>query len=68
MSDLFGNHIVGFSTRWLIWYVKLKYLRGQIRLPSGMFLGQIIIFYISRGTELHGFSTTENTALRFELT
>ena len=24
MSDLFGNHMVGFSTRWLKWYNQLQ--------------------------------------------
>ena len=29
MSDLFGNHIVGFPTRWLKYCISLSYFKGE---------------------------------------
>ena len=35
MSDLFGNHIVGFPTRRLIWYVNAQFgLKGSFFIES----------------------------------
>ena len=34
MSDLFGNHIVGFSTRWLIFSFKLACYHKTFKWPE----------------------------------
>ena len=59
MSDLFGNHIVGFPTRWLNYYtqIRLAQLRWTghiIRMPDERLPKEVFYRELQEGMHSHG--------------